>query len=86
MKTSTKNVMAIEAILAAAAAIVMCLTEIYIDQHPIRALIHGFSANDMWPIVIGGFVAASVLVVTVTKTISAIKAAVEKRKAKKAAK
>lgn len=86
MKRSNKVIMAIEGILAAVAAIVICLSEIYVDQHPIKAFINGFSTNDMIPIVIGGFIAATMVTIVVTKTVAGIKLAVEKKKAKKAAK
>lgn len=86
MKRSNKVIMAIEGIFAAVAAIVICLSEIYIDQHPIKALINGFSTNDVIPIVIGGFIAATMATIVITKTIAGIKLAIDKKKAKKAAK
>ena len=86
MKTNNKVIMVIEGILAATAAIVMCISEIYVDQHPIKAFINGFSTSDMIPIVIGGFIAATIATIVITKTIAGIKLAVDKKKAKKAAK
>lgn len=85
-KTSTKVFVIIEVTLAALAVMAVCAAAVYIDEHPIKAFFDGFSVSDMIPLSIGGFVAASALNSVITGTIAAIKAAVEKKKAKKAAK